>query len=826
MKKSAVILSVFLFAIFALFSGPAFAVQDVASNTADSADGRTNGANFSADFTLTVADGNNINSTPNANGVTTATTNTGSLAFAGYSTVQGVIGTSSSVQLGRLNAGFTDKTVTFSGASNMFVTSTVIAQTGTLVVTGNLTGSTLNYNDDGNVTFGTAASAKTLSPTITTSTTNKGSLNLIGDATVSGQVGTSAAKLKVITGGYSGAQDIFSSDVFATNTIIENNGTMTFNGNVTGTNVNFNAGTNGGLIQVAGGKSIAATITTGTTDKGSVTYLGASTISLAVGSAGGNKLSNVNVNGGIVTIDSAGAAYGVTTTTVNSGGTLKIGGTTAQTITGAVTLAGTGTVDVGANTLTVTGVYTQAAGQTLKTTISNATTLGNIVATTVAPSVTDGTIDIHVAGYVPNNTSYKLIDAGAGGITAPTTIVDDSAALSFTDNVTALDLFIVATRNYSGLTSDPNASAVGTSMLSIAGAASGDMANVIANLDSFTTAGQVDAALQQLDPEVNGGVNQASFNTSQGVLSTVGTRLDNARGGVTNGGGQMGVSMGDEAMNAAAWLQGFGASASQDTRSGVNGYDANTWGVSGGADWEMSSRVRMGLGFAFAQNNVDTKGGSSNVDADSYTGSLYGSYDSGNQWYADGMFAFGWNNYSGGRKIQFTGVDRVAQSDYDGQQYTGKIDFGYNIPEGDWTLVPMAGLMYAHLDLDKYTETGASDLNLTVNSQSYDFLQSTLGAKLETSFKDGWYDHKWVPEFHALWLYEYLQDEAAATATFAPGGPSFKTTGLKPEQSSGVLGVGVTLWQTEDLSFNVRYDYMFRSDYSSHTGSACVRYEF
>lgn len=797
-----------------IVSAPAYAVQSVSADANLSADGSQNGVNFTADATLTAPAGTTINIAAATNGVTTATNNTGSLAFAGGATVTGVVGSSSSVALKAISGGVAASTVTFGG--NVFSTTTNVTSTGTLTFNGNLTGTTVNFSGNGGVWL---ANNKTITAAVTTNTNNTGSLNFLGSGTMTGQVGTSAARLATVTGGVAASVVEFSTDVFAVNTSVASTGTLVFNGNLTGTTLNF-AGD--GLVQVADSKNITSDITTGTNNTGSVIYRGASTISGGVGSVAGNDVKRVDINGGIVTLNNGASDYAVITTTVNSGGTLKMGAT--DTITGAVTLAGTGVMDVGATTATITGVYTQAAGTTLKTTITDSTTAGHIVATTVAPAVAAAsTLDVTVAGYIPSGTAYTIVDAGAAGVNAPTTIVDNSGPLSFATSVSANDLILTATRSYTGVTTNSNSGAVATVFSGVT--ATGDLATVIGAVDSLSAAG-ADDALQQLDPDMNGGINQAAMNTVTGSLGTVETRLDNARNGISTGNGQIGLSTGDSFRDLAVWYQGFGGYGDQDDRSGIAGYTAMTFGAAVGLDWSLDSNYRMGVSFAYANSDIDTNHSDSNTKADNYQGTLYGSYDDP-QFYVDGMFAFGWNTYDGSRHIQFTGFDRTADAGYDGQQYTTKWTYGYKLPYDNFTLIPLASILYSHLEIDSYTETNAGAANLHVDGQGYDFVQSGLGAKIEIPVREGKTKKvAWLPELHGMWLYEFVGDEAQTTATFTGGGASFNTTGFSPEQSSFNLGAGVTVYPRESLSLKLQYDLELRDDYTGHAGTATLRWEF
>jgi len=66
----------------------------------------------------------------------------------------------------------------------------------------------------------------------------------------------------------------------------------------------------------------------------------------------------------------------------------------------------------------------------------------------------------------------------------------------------------------------------------------------------------------------------------------------------------------------------------------------------------------------------------------------------------------------------------------------------------------MASLRYIYLYLDEYTESGANALNLRVDSEDYNFLQSGLGAKFAYPIKNS--EMTFVPEIHGMWLYDLM----------------------------------------------------------------------
>ena len=174
-----------------------------------------------------------------------------------------------------------------------------------------------------------------------------------------------------------------------------------------------------------------------------------------------------------------------------------------------------------------------------------------------------------------------------------------------------------------------------------------------------------------------------------------------------------------------------------------------------------------------------------------------------------------WNNYSSTRHIVFPGVNRTANADYSGQDYSAFASTGYHLPAQKFTVTPFASLQYTHMNLNSYTETGAGDIDLRVNSQNYNFLESGLGVKVERDFS--YNGGVYAPEVHAKWLHELNNPTAKNTAAFTvAGAPSFTTQGLKPSDDTLDLGVGITLLSCscskKTWSVEAVYDHDWRND--------------
>lgn len=83
-----------------------------------------------------------------------------------------------------------------------------------------------------------------------------------------------------------------------------------------------------------------------------------------------------------------------------------------------------------------------------------------------------------------------------------------------------------------------------------------------------------------------------------------------------------------------------------------------------------------------------------------------------------------------------------------------------------------------------------------------------------------------MPDMHFKWLYDWVGDNQATTASFAGGGTSFATQGFKPAQSGYDFGTKITFNTKYNIALDVRYDFLLKEDYYEHSGIVNVEYSF
>lgn len=476
------------------------------------------------------------------------------------------------------------------------------------------------------------------------------------------------------------------------------------------------------------------------------------------------------------------------------------------------------------STLAVTGNVIQGADGVISTQVRSAITYGRITATASATVPDTSTVSVDVLGYVPEGSILTIVDGSSGtGVSAGVPVITDSAVLSFASNSEdSADLTITSSRSgYNNFATNSNAATVGSALESIGAAgASGDMLTVLNTLDSMSTATEVSNALNALVPNLDNSIPQVSQSTLGNFLNTVMSRLGNL---MLISGDNAGISTGNPPMNKNIWAQGFGSYLEQNPRGASNGYKATIWGTVVGVDKLIHDILRLGLSFGYAKDNISSKDNSAHTDVDSYQGTLYGSLLKENN-YLNGALSFAYNQYDGARHIAFSDINRVANSDYDGQQYSVYLEGGHNFRRGKFELTPLVSIRYERLHLEDYTEENAGSLNFAVDSQNYDFLQSGLGAKI-SCFLEGRHGI-FVPEFHIKWLYDFVGDKQQSIAAFTGGGGSFATSGFRPARSSCNLGTRLGFVTQSNIEIALNYDFQVKEDFHDHSGYVNVRYSF
>src|SRR5262245_46064326 len=130
-------------------------------------------------------------------------------------------------------------------------------------------------------------------------------------------------------------------------------------------------------------------------------------------------------------------------------------------------------------------------------------------------------------------------------------------------------------------------------------------------------------------------------NSSQPMLAQAGSSGSASAAGA-NPFGRLGVFVNG--------IFGFG---DKDATSREAGFDFDTYGVTGGVDYRIKDNLVGGVAFGYTHTDDDYASSRGNMDANSYTFSVFGTYYVG-QLYVDGIFNYSWNDFDSSRNIVYS----------------------------------------------------------------------------------------------------------------------------------------------------------------------------
>lgn len=577
-----------------------------------------------------------------------------------------------------------------------------------------------------------------------------------------------------------------SNTVFEGNIAEKGNGGAIFNGGTTAANITLDnvqfignqaADGSGGAISTSGVVNIAnATFenNSASTDGGAINVDG--TVKLSgentfSGNKVGDKLNDINLN------QNNGQAK------VDVSGTLTLDGG----------ISGEGTTSFADNTkLNITENTT--FGEDVAITIGENTELGLIVDSGEESAEFDTSKLLGENGFtLADNALYNAIVGDDGKVTMEQKSADEAAASL-------------------GLS--------GSQAEAVLGAISGGSSDN-ANFNSFREA--LNQHLQSADKaQVSNGTGAADLLTADAnpVIRSVETGIHNmvfsAVSDELNGTSAAmaeGKSSGDAFKQVKAWVRALFSHSDHESTSKASGFDTNSDGVAMGIDKQLDNRTKVGLGYAYSSTDISS--GIRDTDVDTHTAFVYGQYKPAN-WYINTVVAYNWSDYS--EKKAALGFN--ANADYDVESWAVQSLYGYEMQLNGYDVTPEAGLRYAHISQDGYTDA----LGTSVAANDSDILTAIVGAKVA---KDYALDSDTIirPELRAAVTYDLVDDANNSNVVLA-NGVAYRVNGEKLNRLGFELGAKVATDVSDNWEISLAYEGGFREDYQNHTGMLNAKYKF
>ncbi|MCW8806961.1 MAG: autotransporter domain-containing protein [Rhodanobacter sp.] len=636
---------------------------------------------------------------------------------------------------------------------------------------------------------------------ITTDAANTASIQFNNSSTVTGFVGTAGSTFLDISAGTNANTVTFNGPVYSTTFSVAGTGTVNFNGGFTsntGSSMDF-AGD--GFINVGAGQTVKAAITnTAGASTGTLTLNNNSILDGAVGAASGLK--QINVVGGNALI-------------------------TGQ--------ANASTYTLGTNTLNVAGAFAIPVAGTINTTIFSTSLYGKIVpvgASTIGNALQ---VNVTVTGPIPVGSIFNIVDATSGTNGSTVTATSNTTRYLFSAAPTTNgQVQIVATQiplaDVVGPVGNPTAPIIAPVIDALPlSPATGPLLTAITLLPN---AKQVADALAQLQPGAASLASpQASYRVTQQFQGLLNSHLEGAARPCSQNDQSDDRHVPGKDDSAACqpgqkhpqlWGAAFGYAGTQENTNGYEGYTDNSAGAMLAYEMPLGQVTTAGVGIRYANTAIDGSSALSHGNIKSHQAMVYLGFAPGRSWFANGSLVYGDDDYSITRDVVFPGFSGHTGAHYSGHQSTAAAATGYHFHMGDGrtTITPMATLQYTHLKTGGYTEAGNGPIDLKVDAQSYDFLQSGLGVKFARNISLS--DTRILrPEVHVNWLHSFHNNMMSNTAAFTSGGPAFTTVGVTPERNLYDAGAGIILAASNSWSVEGVYDYQWNHGYRA--GQAMIK---
>lgn len=591
-----------------------------------------------------------------------------------------------------------------------------------------------------------------------------------------------------------------------------------------------------GILDVTTG---SATINGGTVvAPGGFTKTGAGTLGLT-GIV--NVTGPANINSGTLNIATGSVFTATGTTTVASGSTLSVTGSLVSptvnvllgsnldgsgSITGAVTNFGTVNPGNAVGALNIIGSYTQGGSGLLVTQLVTPTNHDQLIITGAANL--GGTLQITTPGGARPavGSSFDIINAGnvAGQfatvinpfvgpgtlvklvvVYTPTTVLVNAVQNSFQNALSLIPL----TPNQTA-----TAGALDTALTDVRQTA---VLNYLNNLNINAVPHQLDKiapeeltsiysiSFAQLDTEVlsvqqrlaairNAGRSDSAFSTSGKDVAL---------------GGQISPTVSSDDTRYGFFANATGQYASLGDTYNANGFDVQSVGSTIGVDVRVDEHWVLGVTLGYARSNSDlTEGGS--LDADGVRTAVYAMYQSGN-FYTELMVGGSYNSYD----IERSALGGIAQGSTTSTSFDAYLGTGYDIHVDQWTITPMASLLYSAVSIDGFDESGSLQ-PLRIDSQNQSSLRSRIGLRAAYTALCG--DARVTPSLSLQWQHEFLDNELAIRSRFANGaGSPFTVHGPETGRDSALVTAGINVaWDRYAIYLAYQAE-LGRRNYENHT---------
>jgi outer membrane autotransporter protein len=254
------------------------------------------------------------------------------------------------------------------------------------------------------------------------------------------------------------------------------------------------------------------------------------------------------------------------------------------------------------------------------------------------------------------------------------------------------------------------------------------------------------------------------------------------------------------------------------------GYHYKNFGFILGADYWIKDNFLVGLNTGYSHTGTAVGGTGGGINVNNIPVNAYSAFFV-NGFYANGTLGYTYNHFDLQRNIVFGTINRTAKANTSGDQFQAAAETGYDIQVGKAIVGPTVSLQYAILNIRPFTETNAGALNLRVDSQTANSLQTGVGARASYQAKVGNVTVK--PQVSVAWQHEYSDNTRGLNARLAQGSGTMNFRTDQPGRDFAVVSADISTRISKNLTANLSYTAEVGRSRSSNQGvNLGLRFEF
>lgn len=169
-----------------------------------------------------------------------------------------------------------------------------------------------------------------------------------------------------------------------------------------------------------------------------------------------------------------------------------------------------------------------------------------------------------------------------------------------------------------------------------------------------------------------------------------------------------------------------------------NGYQSDLKGLVIGVDYRFSDDFVLGLAVGQTKDEATFLDSAGFLKTSSNTATIYGTWLASEKSSIDGYLGYGKLNIDNQRKVTFGVISGVTGGSTTGQQIMAGMSTSYQINVDRFDLAPFISIDYIKTDINAFSETGTTTMELHYSDRSTTSLISGVGAQILTSYGFDW----------------------------------------------------------------------------------------